>query len=330
LSNASGPPFSERFSPPKPETSDLSAEPHPPAASLRPDQTALLADFRTYLSIGEGLSANTVNAYSTDVRLFLAWLNARARTERNATRRDLQAYLAELFYEDYLSSSVLRKISALHRFFRFLRRRNLRLDSPVSILKRPRTARKLPNFLTIEEVERLLNAPNIETPLGLRDRALLELLYSSGLRVSEICALETSAFSPQRSEVRVTGKGGRSRIVPVGREARSWILRYLQEARPRLGSSPDGPLFVNAEGGPLSRRAVHYLLASYREKALIQRSVSPHSLRHSFATHLLNAGANLRTVQILLGHRRLTTTQIYTHLVFEKLREIYNRCHPRA
>jgi integrase/recombinase XerD len=299
-------------------------------AALSAEQTALLADFRTYLAVGEALSRNTVDSYLTDARLFLEWLSARSKTERSASRRDLQAYLADLFYEDYLSSSVLRKVSALQRFFRFLKRRNLRLDSPVFVLKRPRASRKLPNFLTLDEVERLLNAPDTDTPLGLRDRALLELLYSSGLRVSELCALDIGAFAAQRGEVRIVGKGGRSRIVPVGRDARIWLLRYLQQSRPKLVTTPIDALFLNAEGNPMSRRGVHFLLSTYRKRARIQRPVSPHSLRHSFATHLLNAGANLRAVQSLLGHSRLSTTQIYTHLVFERLREIYNHCHPRA
>ncbi|MHA2621303.1 MAG: site-specific tyrosine recombinase XerD [bacterium JZ-2024 1] len=289
-----------------------------------------MADFRNFLAIGEGLAENTVSSYITDIRLFLEWLAARSLDELSVSRRDLQAYFADLFYNDYLSSSVLRKISALQRFFRFLKQRKVRLDSPIFLVKRPRANRKLPNFLSLEEVERLLAVPHTETNLGIRDRAILELLYASGLRVSELCDLRVENFHPQKSELRVVGKGSRQRIVPVGRSARYWLLRYLQESRPHLSNSSTGRLFLNAEGKPLSRRGVHSMLADYGRKARISRPVNPHSLRHSFATHLLDAGANLRVVQTLLGHSRLSTTQIYTHLVFAKLREVYDRCHPRA
>lgn len=300
------------------------------SVSLSSEPGLLVADFRTYLSIGEGLSPNTVENYTRDVLHFLRWLADHSRDLRTVTRREIQAYFAALFYEDYLSSSVLRKMSAIQRFFQFLKRRKIRFDSPISFLKRPKMGRKLPNFLTVEEMERLLNAPDPETPLGVRDRAILELLYSSGLRVSELCGLRVGDFSVRRAEIRVMGKGRRQRVVPVGRSARMWLLRYLQEGRPQLALTSEKALFLNSDGNPISRRGIHFLLTRYRQKAGIQRPVSPHALRHSFATHLLNAGAHLRTVQVLLGHSRLTTTQIYTHLVFEKLRQIYDQYHPRA
>ncbi len=247
--------------------------------------------------------------------------------------KGIRRYISELFYREYLSSSVLRKISALGAFFNYLKQRKVRYDNPVKPLLRPKRVQGLPRFLTVEEVEQLLEVPDITTPIGIRDRTILEVLYAGGLRVSELCGLNLTDYFPFQGELRLRGKGGKERIVPYGLEASRWLQRYVKEARPILQkASPSGSapaFFLNYRGERLTPRSVQKILNACGQ-VLKKKSITPHVLRHSFATHLVNAGADLRTVQILLGHSRLSTTQIYTHLVFDYLRKVYDSALPRS
>jgi integrase/recombinase XerD len=295
--------------------------------------------FLIHLTVERGLATNTLAAYRRDLRRYVRFLRARGITRAGqvddiAVRSFIASVSASTHGPDaapYKATSVSRVLSAVRSFHRFLVSEGIAPHDPTSEVVRPRIPRPLPHPLSIEEVRGLIEAPDRSTPTGLRDRAILELLYGSGVRVSELTGLDVDDLDLEGGFVRVVGKGGKEREVPIGRHAQHALSSYLTRARPGLaGQRTRGALFLNTRGGRLSRQACAKLLAAYASQAGIGRRVSPHDLRHSFATHLLEGGADVRVVQELLGHASVATTQIYTLVTREHLREVYYAAHPRA
>jgi integrase/recombinase XerD len=294
--------------------------------------SATIASFLTHVRVEKGLSSNTVAAYRRDLLKFDAFARKRKLSLEAARRDDLVDFLAGLYRQKLESKTVARHLVTLRNFFRFAQIQELIPEDPSVNLESPKIRRNLPGYLRLEEVERLLNQPDVKTPIGLRDRAMLETLYSTGLRVSELIGLRTSDLDSKVGCVRCIGKGDKERIVPVGKKALAIIERYLREARPKLlGKVAGNPaLFVNRRGAALSRVGVWKILSAYGRLAGLRLALTPHMLRHSFATHLLERGADLRSVQLMLGHADIATTQIYTHVVEERLKQVYKAHHPRA
>ena len=277
-----------------------------------------------------GLSGNTLNAYRTDLAAFEAWLGKKSLTLEAASRAEVLGYLAANVRQGLSPRSSARRLSTLRRFYRYLLREGLIQDDPTSDVRSPSLGRPLPKAITEASVEKLLAAPP-NTTLGVRDRAMLETMYASGLRVSELVALALNELDLTTGLVRVTGKGGKERIVPLGDEATGRLGEYLQTARPSLlGEHKSGAVFLTRRGQPMTRQAFWQLIKRYSALAGIDSSLSPHSLRHAFATHLLNHGADLRSVQMLLGHADLSTTQIYTHVARARLQSLHSSHHPRG
>jgi integrase/recombinase XerD len=301
--------------------------------ALSEANTRALDRFADGLWLSDGLARNTLESYRRDIAQFAAWL---ARVERKALLEadgaDLQRHLSWQVEEKRAKPRTTgRLVSALRRFFQFAVREGLRRDDPASELESPKLPRSLPKSLSEEEVEALLAAPDTQTPHGLRDRAMLETLYASGLRVSELTTLKTVQASLDMGVVRVLGKGAKERLTPLGEEAIDWIVRYQKEGRPQLlGARKSDALFVTARGGPMTRQAFWGLVKRYAVKAGVRKPISPHTLRHAFATHLINHGADLRVVQLLLGHADISTTQIYTHVARERLKALHRKHHPRG
>lgn len=294
---------------------------------------ALIERFADALWAEAGLSDNTLAAYRRDLEGFARYLDAaRGIPLERATRADLAAYLARRVEQGASPRSSARLRSSLRRFYRYLAREGLIAEDPSALLESPRLGRRLPRTLSEEQVERLLAAPDVSTPLGLRDRAMLEVLYATGLRVSELVGLELAQVSLAQGVVRVVGKGNKERLVPLGDEASHWLERYLAGARPLLVRRRHGSptLFVTARGVPMTRQAFWHNVKRYARAAGLTPAPSPHTLRHAFATHLLNHGADLRVVQMLLGHASLTTTQIYTHVARARLKALHAKHHPRG
>lgn len=289
---------------------------------------ALLERFLDALWLESGLSRNTLSAYRSDLEALAVWLKG---APDKATRSQLQNYFAACVSQGARPRSTARMLSSLRRFYRYLLREGLITDDPSALLESPKLGRPLPKSLTEEQVEKLLQAPDTNTPLGLRDRAMLETLYATGLRVSELVGLNLQQANLQSGVVRVVGKGDKERLVPLGEEAIEWLQRYLAQARRDLlhGHSSDA-LFPTARGAAMTRQAFWHNLKRYTQIAGIETHLSPHTLRHAFATHLLNHGADLRVVQMLLGHVDLSTTQIYTHVARERLKSLHTRHHPRG
>ena len=289
---------------------------------------ALLERFLDALWLEAGLSRNTLSAYRSDLEALAAWLKG---PPERATRTQLQTYFAACVSKGTRPRSSARMLSSLRRFYRYLLREGLIEDDPTALLESPKIGRPLPKSLTEEQVEKLLQAPDTNTALGLRDRAMLETLYATGLRVSELVGLNMQQANLQSGVVRVVGKGDKERLVPLGEEAIEWLQRYLVEARRGLlhGHSSNA-LFPTARGAAMTRQAFWHNLKRYTRIAGIETHLSPHTLRHAFATHLLNHGADLRVVQMLLGHADLSTTQIYTHVARERLKSLHARHHPRG
>ncbi len=293
----------------------------------------LLDEFSDALWLEDGLSRNTLESYRRDLDKFADWLGQQrgCRLEA-ATHADIQGFLAHLVSgEKAKATSTSRAISSLKRLFRYLLRQNKITVDPTLQIATPKLPRSLPKSLTEEDVELLLNAPNVETPLGIRDRTMLEVLYASGLRVSELVGLLIMRVSLNEGVVRVMGKGSKERLVPLGEEALDWVRRYLVEARPALlsGKMSDA-LFVTQRGEAMTRQMFWYLIKKHARKGGLHKPLSPHTLRHAFATHLLNHGADLRVVQMLLGHSDIATTQIYTHVARERLKQLHAKHHPRG
>jgi integrase/recombinase XerD len=291
-----------------------------------------IASFLSHVKVDKGLSVNTVSAYQRDLTKFEAFAKKRKLTLESVSRDDLVDFLAGLYRLNLESRTVARHLVTMRNFFRFAQAHDLISEDPSINLESPKIRRTLPGYLRLEEVERLLEQPDAATPLGMRDRAMLEVLYSTGLRVSELISLRTSDLDSKVGCVRCIGKGDKERIVPVGRKALSMVEKYMRDARPTLlGKLRGSPtLFVNRRGVSLSRVGVWKILSGYGRRAGLRIALTPHMLRHSFATHLLERGADLRSVQLMLGHADISTTQIYTHVVEERLKQIYKAHHPRA
>jgi len=292
----------------------------------------LIDEFCDALWLEDGLAKNTLEAYRRDLVQFAQWLGAaQGRKLLDCSVADVQAYLGHLFRKKSRASSAARLLSSLKRFYRYwLRQGRIKAD-PTLRIDSPKLPRGLPKSLTEEDVESLLAAPPVDKPLGLRDRAMLETLYASGLRVSELVSLKLGQVSQDMGVVRVVGKGSKERLVPLGEEAIAWIRRYLKEARPQLlGARAADDLFVTARGAAMTRQMFWQLLRRYAARAGLKKPISPHTLRHAFATHLLNHGADLRVVQLLLGHSDISTTQIYTHVARERLKQLHAKHHPRG
>ena len=292
----------------------------------------LIDEFCDALWLEDGLARNTLDAYRRDLSQFATWLEAEhGKKLLQGNVADIQAYLGHQFRRKTRASSAARLLSSLKRFFRYCLRQGKVKSDPTLRIDAPKLPRGLPRSLTEEDVESLLAAPRVEQALGLRDRAMLETLYASGLRVSELVSLNLSQVSQDMGVVRVMGKGSKERLVPLGEESLDWIQRYLKEARTELlrGRASDD-LFVTAQGGAMTRQSFWHLLRRYARLAGLKKPISPHTLRHAFATHLLNHGADLRVVQLLLGHSDISTTQIYTHVARERLKQLHAKHHPRG
>ena len=286
--------------------------------------------FLDSLWLESGLSGNTLSAYRSDLAGFEAWLAKKGLGLKNASRAELLSYLAANVRQGLSPRSSARRLSTLRRFYRYLLREGIIHDDPTTDIRSPSLGRPLPKAITEASVEKLLGAPG-DTTLGVRDRAMLETMYASGLRVSELVALALNELDLTTGLVRVTGKGGRERIVPLGEEATSRLRDYLDRARPELtGEQKNGSVFLTRRGKPMTRQAFWQLIKRYTALAGIDTDLSPHSLRHAFATHLLNHGADLRSVQMLLGHADLSTTQIYTHVARARLQSLHSSHHPRG
>ena len=289
-----------------------------------------LPEYLAALVVERGLAANTVASYRCDLRRFGQWLQRHELDLLTCERADVRRYLSELRSRALAARSAARALAALRSFFRFLVACEARASDPTEELESPRLLRSLPRFLTFEQVEQLLAAPPVARPLGLRDRAMLETLYATGVRVSELVHLLIANVRLDPGFVRVFGKGSKERLVPLGASAREWIARYLEVVRPRHDRRRAAELFLTARGEPMTRQAFWYAIKKYGRLAGITVPLSPHVLRHSFATHLLERGADLRAVQAMLGHTDISTTEIYTHVTRERLRQMYDRTHPRA
>jgi len=302
----------------------------PPLDESLPDLAAVEA-FLDALWVEDGVSAHTQASYRSDLVLFARFLDRSHKGLLQATSADILDYMAVRLESGHSARTLARHISALKRFYRFQTRHRQGAVDPTADIEQPRTARYLPNTLSEQDVEALLNAPPVETVLGCRDRVMLEVLYATGLRVSELVALTLSEVNLNQGVVRVMGKGRKERLVPLGAEALQWLMRYQQGARTDLlnGKLSDA-LFPTARGTPMTRQAFWQLIKKYALKANIRVPLSPHTLRHAFATHLLNHGADLRSVQLLLGHSDLGTTQIYTHVANARLADWHAKHHPRG
>ena len=296
---------------------------------------ALVLDFLAHLEFERGLARNTLEAYRTDLLQYGAFLADRGRGATDAERSDVADFLADLATGNGQApaspATINRKAACLRSFYRHLRREELIDDDPTAALSPPSKSRKLPRVLSYAEVKRLLEGAGGADPIALRDRALLEVMYGCGLRASEAVGLDVNDVDLPRGFVRPHGKGSKERIVPIGREAAAAVKRYLRAGRPQLvGSRPRSRLFVNFHGGPLSRQGLYKIIQRHAKEVGLDGRMSPHTLRHSFATHLLAGGCDLRSVQEMLGHADVATTQLYTHLSGERIRDVYFKAHPRA
>ena len=295
------------------------------------NNAALIERFVDTLWLERGLSANTLAAYRSDLLGLANWLEQQTIPLQQAGRADLQHYLQQRGQHGAKPRSMARLLSSMRRFYRFLLRERLIVDDPSARIEPPRLGRGLPGSLTEAEVEALLDAPDVTTARGIRDRTMLEVLYATGLRVSELTGLVLGQVNLQQGLVRVIGKGSKERLVPLGEEAQLWLERYLREGRGQLmGSIATDVLFPGNRQTAMTRQAFWQHIKRYAVQAGILKPLSPHTLRHAFATHLLNHGADLRVVQLLLGHSSLSTTQIYTHVASERLKSLHAAHHPRG
>ncbi len=290
-----------------------------------------IRSFLSYLRVEKGVSANTLDAYRRDVEKLSAFVAGRHVALTKIKRDDIVDFLRDLYLRKLDSRSVARHLVTLRHFFRFALAEGLIREDPADTIESPRFRSSLPSFLTVDEVERLIAQPDASTVIGLRDRAMLEVMYSAGLRVSELCRLGIGDVRFEKGYVRCIGKGDKERLVPIGRQATEVVQKYLVESRPKLArdNSP-ALLFLSRNGGSCSRHGFWKTVSDAGRKAGIKKKLKPHMLRHSFATHLLDRGADLRAVQMMLGHADIATTQIYTHVVEARLKQVYREHHPRA
>lgn len=292
-----------------------------------------LQAFLEYIQYEKGLSNHTREAYRRDLIQFALFLRSRRRPEQpqDISKQDIISFLAEQLDRGISQATAARRLSSLKTFYKFLILEGHCHHNPTVDLETPKIKRKLPAVLTIEEVDKLLEQPRVILPLGLRDRAMLELMYGTGVRVSELLSLKIEDINLTAGFLRCLGKGRKERIIPVNQASIAWVQRYLARGRSQLiRTSGERTLFLNAHGRSLSRQGFFKILQNYAEQAELTKEVTPHTLRHSFATHLLENGADLRSVQEMLGHADISTTQIYTHLTRSRLREVYKLYHPRA
>ncbi len=281
--------------------------------------------------VEKGLSDNTLAAYRADLQNLHKWAKTASRPLEQLEREDILEFLAWRVQGGARPRSTARQLSSIRRFYRYLVREGCRADDPSAEIEMPRLGRPLPKSLGQEEVEALLGAPDLEKPLGLRDRAMLEVLYATGLRVTELVGLRVDQVNLRQGVIRILGKGDRERLVPIGEEAQAWLQRFTDNARAELLGGRQSPyLFPTRRSACMTRQAFWHIIKRYAQKAGISRGLSPHTLRHAFATHLLNNGADLRVVQMLLGHSDVSTTQIYTHIARERLRSLHEEHHPRG
>jgi integrase/recombinase XerD len=293
---------------------------------------AAIHSFLSYLRVEKALSQNTIDAYRRDLEKFSEFATERGlKKPAQVKRGDVVDFLASLYVRKLDARSVARHLVSLRQLFRFLLSEELISEDPVITVESPKFRQSLPQFLSVEEVDKLLAQPDVSSTLGLRDKAMIELLYSAGLRVSELCNLAVDDLHVHAGSLRCIGKGNKERLVPVGKRALAVLQLYIQKARPEiLGEHISKYLFINRKGMKLDRVSFWKTLASYGRKAGLRKALKPHMLRHSFATHLLDRGADLRSVQMMLGHSDISTTQIYTHVVEERLKQVYKAHHPRA
>ncbi|RLC75338.1 MAG: site-specific tyrosine recombinase XerD [Chloroflexi bacterium] len=287
--------------------------------------------FLDYLKIEKGLSSNTVNAYRADLEKYFIFLKKKGKKSlEEVTKEDIIDFLFSL-RETHAISSIARFFSSIRSFYRFLFREKILKTDPTQLIEYPKLEKKIPGVLDFWEVERLLKTPSLRTPQGIRDRAILEVMYATGLRVSELARLRLKDVNIEIGFLRCQGKGSKERIIPLGRIAKKFLEKYLFNARPKLLKGKESEFLFLAQGGhPLSRQSIWKMIKKMVKRAKIKKEVSPHTLRHSFATHLLERGADLRSVQEMLGHASITTTQIYTHINRLRLKEIHRQFHPRA
>lgn len=300
--------------------------------SLEQQQLVIQA-FLDALWMEKGLSQNTLAAYGNDLKGLSVWLESRQQTLLGANKGDLQDYLAFKFSNQAKTSSAARLLSSLRRFYRYQVREGRIHSDPTALLESPKLGSRLPKSISESQVEDLLQAPNTATDLGVRDRLMLEILYASGLRVSELVTLRMEQINTMHGIIKVMGKGNKERLVPIGEEALHWLQEYLAGPRLDLLKGKDQTtsfLFVTRRGGGITRQSMWHIIQKYVHEAQMHVHISPHTLRHAFATHLLNHGADLRSVQMLLGHSDLSTTQIYTHVANERLKQFHSQHHPRA
>jgi integrase/recombinase XerD len=292
----------------------------------------MLDQFLHYLIVEKGLSKNTIEAYSHGLNRFLNHLRENEIQEWvKVTKFDVKAFLLSLRKQGLSIKTVVRNLVAIRTFFKFLLQEGILEVNPVDELESPKMAKTLPNILSLKEVEQLLEQPNLQTPLGIRDRAMLELLYATGMRVSELTQLPINQVNLEGGYVLLYGKGSKERIVPLGSEAMKWVTHYLKTARERLARGRESQsLFINRSAKGMSRQGFWKNLKTYGQRAGIRKRITPHLFRHSFASHLLERGADLRSVQMMLGHVDISTTQIYTHVTGERLKKVHQRYHPRG
>ena len=294
-------------------------------------QETIIENYCDSLWMQKGLSKNTLNAYASDLTQIAKWLKDNTKDFFSCNRSDLNLYLASKIDAGDTTSSVSRSLSSIKGFFNWFLMNNHIKDNPTELLESPKPRRSLPINLSEHDVEKLLNAPNISSPQGIRDKTILELLYATGLRISELTNLKVDQTDLDRGVIKVIGKGNKERIVPIGENALSWLITYMNKVRLKFVANDENFfLFLNNKGKQISRKSCWLLVHNYAKRVLNSIKISPHTLRHAFATHLLNHGADLRSVQMLLGHSSLSTTQIYTHIAKERLIQFHTKYHPRG
>ncbi len=290
-----------------------------------------ITQFCNYLSFKKNLSANTLEAYKSDLKLFLKWLSSKNYTLLSTDRALINSYLAYKLDCGLTVSTIQRNVTCIKSFFAFLLENRILKNDPALLIENPKKRRKLPTIISESDVEKLLNAPDSSTESGLRDKCIIELLYSAGLRISELLSIKISEISQDKPFLKIKGKGNKERLVPIGSHAMKLIISYIDSYRLNIKSHNHiDILFVHKSGNHLTRQSCWEMIQRYAKSSSIDKKISPHNLRHAFATHLLNNGADLRTVQMLLGHASLSTTQIYTHVAKERLIKFHQKYHPRG
>lgn len=298
-----------------------------PKAYVSPE----IGDFLDYARVEKGLAANSIEGYGRDLQKFATYLGDSGLSLEEVRHEHIRGFLELLYRQGLSAKSAARHLAAIRHFFQFLVKEGKLESDPAHEVEAPHLSQSLPKYLSIQQVDSLLAQPDCSTPAGIRDRAMLEILYATGMRVSELLNLRWEDFEPNLGVVRCLGKGNKERLIPVGRSALGAVEKYIQNARHRFAKRPGIPfLFLNQRGGRLSRMGFWKILSDYGRRAGIPVSLTPHMVRHSFATHLLERGADLRSIQTMLGHSDISTTQIYTHVLKERLRQVYQSHHPRA